>query len=73
MKNTTVAPEHFKNRDGLILKNGIYIRLKVGMLELVVRIMEMKVENVLGNKSLSVRKKDVRAAKEQTILSPNKV
>lgn len=33
----------------------------------------MEVENVPGNKSLSVRKKEVSAVKIQTILSLNKV
>jgi len=42
-------------------------------LELMIKIMEMEVENVPGNKSLSVRKKEVSAVKIQTILSLNKV
>lgn len=42
-------------------------------MELMIKIMEMEVENVPGNKSLSIRKKEGSAVKKQTILSLNKV
>ena len=38
-------------------------------MELMIKIMEMEVENVPGNKSLSIRKKEVSAVKKQKIPS----
>lgn len=41
-------------------------------MEPIIKIMEIEVENVPENKSLSMRKMEIRVAKEQTILSLNK-
>ena len=41
------------------------------MLELMIKIMEIEVENVPGNKSLSMRKKEVSAVKKTN--NPHKV
>lgn len=38
-----------------------------------VKTMKMKLKNVPENKLLSMRKKEIRAAREQTIFSLNKV
>lgn len=38
-----------------------------------IKTMEMELKNVPENELLSMRKKEIRAAKEQTILSLNKV
>ena len=42
-------------------------------MELIIKIMDMELENLPGNKSLSMRKKEVSAVKKLRILSLNKV
>lgn len=59
--NTTVALEYFKNRDDLIKKNKTNREFVSDwkdddMLKPMINITETKVENVPGNKSLSMRK-----------------